>query len=164
MIQRMPLVATLPTVIGIFALCWLSSPTFAQPPSVADRWAKLEALQPGTQVRVELTNGDRQTGVIEAVDTNRLTFREQHRKSSVIERDSVRHVTRKSRKRGALYGLLVGFGAGFALGAAAGPYITDYGNPGAARRVKYGISFGAFIGGIGAGVGALAGTRVSVYP
>ena len=80
-----------------------------------------------------------------------------------MDRASVSSVTRKSRARGALYGLLVGFGAGFATGAAAGPYIADFGNPGAARRMKYGAGLGLFFGGVGAGVGALTGTRITVY-
>lgn len=117
-----------------------------------------------TQVRAELTSGARLSGVISNVEAGRFTLRDMDVAASVIERSSLERVSLRSRHRGALYGFLDGFGVGCAIGAAAGAYIADFGNPGAARRVKYGIGLGIFSGGIGAGIGVLTGVRVNLYP
>lgn len=124
----------------------------------SDRWSRLRLLQSDDRIRVDLNNRDRLNGAVRGFEANRFTLIERGGRAIPVERDSVKSISRKLRGRGALYGLLVGFGAGFVVGAAAGPYITDFGNPGAGRRVKYGI------GCIGAGIGALAGARVKIYP
>jgi hypothetical protein len=140
-------------------------PNLAAAQSETDaRWYALGSLPGGTQVRVDLVKPERLNGTVAGTEGDRLTLRNRDGASVVLARESVARVSRKSRRRAAVYGLIIGFTAGFITGAAAGPYITDFGNPGAARRVKYGIGFGAFSGGIGAGIGALAGTRVRLYP
>ncbi|MBL8217709.1 MAG: hypothetical protein JNL62_00685 [Bryobacterales bacterium] len=136
----------------------------AQTPRADYRWSRLGTLSGTIQVRAELTSGARLCGAIASVGPSRLTLRRRDGAASVVERSSLRSVSLRSRRRGALYGLLAGFGVGFVTGAAAGPYIADFGNPGAARRVKYGIGLGLFGGGIGAGIGVLTGARVSLYP
>jgi hypothetical protein len=147
------------------ALSGLTGSAAAQEtPPGAGRWSNLEGLGGSRRVRVETRSGERRDGVLEQVDANRLTLREPNGNAVPIERDAIRRVTRKSRKRGALYGLLVGFAGGFAAGAAYGPYLTDFGYPGAGTRIKFGVGFGMCLGGIGAGIGALAGTRITVYP
>jgi hypothetical protein len=164
MIQRMSRAAAGLIAMIAGTLCLVSSPALAQSPREARRWSGLGALHAGREVRVEVTGGNRLAGAIQAVDENRLTLRERSGSTANVERNSVRRVTVKSRGRAALYGLLIGFGAGFVAGATAGPYIVDFGNPGGARRVKYGAGWGAFVGGIGAGVGALTGARIALYP
>ena len=132
-----------------FAFGLLNSPTLAQSSSDVERWSRVGALRPGAQIRVEMTSGNRVAGTIAAADANRFTLLERGGKSLTVERSSVRRVTLRSRGRGALYGLLIGFGAGFITGATAGPYIADFGDPGASRRVKYGAGWGAVFGGRG---------------
>lgn len=134
----------------------------AQQTVAAERWSALSTvLQP---VTVEKKNGDRLAGTVQSIEAERLTLFDRSSQSATVGRNTVQRITRKSRVRGTLYGLAAGFAGGFVFGAAAGPYIADFGNPGTARRVKYGIGFGLFTGGIGAGIGALAGAGVRLYP
>jgi hypothetical protein len=156
----MPRAAAVSLAVILYASGLLSS---ARAQSV-DRWSRLRLLQADDQIRVELNNGERWNGAVRGFSADRFTLIDRGGRAIPVERDSAKAISRKSRGRGALYGLLVGFGAGFVVGAAAGPYITDFGNPGAGRRVKYGVGWGAFSGGIGAGIGALAGARVKIYP
>jgi hypothetical protein len=129
----------------------------------AERWLRIGELRGDQRISVRLMNGDRLNGSVERFAESGFVLREAGGRMVPVDRASVKSVIRKSRPRGALYGLLIGFGAGFATGATAGPYITDFGDPGAARRVKYGVGWGLFFGGVGAGVGALTGAGISVY-
>jgi hypothetical protein len=136
----------------------------AQPVTGGERWLRIGELPSNRSVTVQLKNGNRLKGSIEHFDGDGFVLRDTGGGRLVpVDRASVTNVSRRSRSRGAIYGLLVGFGAGFATGAIAGPYITDFGNPGAARRMKYGGAWGLFFGGVGAGVGALTGARIIVY-
>lgn len=146
----------------VTCLCCLLAMTVTG--SAADPWSQLGSLSQDARIAVETQAGEHVTGFAVRLEPDRLVLRRTAGDDRSVDRASVKRVTRKSRGRGALIGLIVGFGGGFAMGAAAGPYIADFGNPGAARRVKYGLGWGAFTGGIGAGAGALIGSKKTIYP
>ena len=125
-------------------------------------WERVQELRSNQAVKVYLRDGKVLRGKLQGAGSADLRLIHSHR-TVAIDQSQIVRITRKSRLRGLLWGGIAGFGIAAPIGAYAGPYITDWGNPSAAVRMRHAAGWGLFFGGIGAGVGVLAGTEKILY-
>ena len=87
---------------------------------VPGRWEKVENLQTGTQIVVELTSGDRLKGAFERVSPQELTIVDPDGSDRKLPKTAVSRIeTAEKVKDGLTNGMLIGMGVGTGLGVAA---------------------------------------------
>jgi hypothetical protein len=124
-------------------------------------WARVTSLAPDQRVKVYLTDGTVLKGRVERTAEG-LALRTSKDLLPLAE-DRVSRVSKKSRGRGAMWGGIIGFAVGAPVGAAAGPYLADWGNPSASKRLQFAAGWGLYIGGISAGIGWLTGAEQTIF-
>jgi hypothetical protein len=118
---------------------------------IPGRWEKVDSLQAGSNVVVELVSGDRVEGELLSSAADALTIRD-NGAARVIPKEAVSRVlvARRTGKHGALYGAAIGAGAGVATGLAVS---SQFDETFFARADLMGLTCGA----IGALTGAVIG-------
>jgi hypothetical protein len=92
---------------------------------VPGRWEKVEDLQEGTQIVVELTSGDRLEGAFGRVTPQELTIIEPDGSDRKVPKTAVAKIeTAEKVKDGLTNGMLIGMGVGAGLGVAAAVIAT----------------------------------------
>jgi hypothetical protein len=123
-------------------------------------WHRLSLLDRSQIIQVHVWNGRVRVGTIVEVDADGLTFSEGPA-ASLVKREDIKAITRKSRGKGALLGALVGFGIGAPVGGVA-VNIADR-KPTSGDHLTGGALLGGFLGAIGAGIGAAVGAQRTIY-
>jgi hypothetical protein len=123
-------------------------------------WQRLSLLDKAQRVQVHFWNGQVRLGTIVKVEADGLTFSEGPA-ATLVKREDIQKITRKSRGKGALLGAAVGFGIGAPIGAAAINAADRKPTPG--DRGVGAVIGGAWFGGIGAGIGAAAAAQQTIY-
>lgn len=92
---------------------------------VPGRWEKVEDLQEGTQIVVELTSGERLEGAFERVTLKELTILDSDGSDRHVPKTAVARIeTAEKVKDGLTNGMLIGMGVGVGLGVAASVIAT----------------------------------------
>ncbi len=140
----------------------LAAPAFAAEPATDKAWDRLSQIPKTQKVKVRLQDGKALTGFIQEVASDGLTFI-QKKQLTMIRRENIAEVAKKSRLSGMMWGAIVGAGLGAGIGAAAASHIVDKNHPSAADRSEAALAVGVVIGGIGAGIGAATGMERTLY-
>ncbi len=124
---------------------------------VPGKWEKVQRLQPGVMIVVEMSHGDRFEGAFRKLTPTSLQIESLTGQIHEFPRDSIRSISAKNDAKEGFWtptkvGALVGLGIGAAIGFAAG-------DDGVFDDFTGGFS-AAVLGGIGAAGGALAGYAV----
>jgi hypothetical protein len=92
---------------------------------VPGRWEKVEDLEKGTRIMVELTSGDRLEGAFERVTPQELTITDPDGSDRKLPRTAVAKIeTAEKVKDGLTNGMLIGMGVGAGFGVAAAVIAT----------------------------------------
>ena len=150
------------TLSLLLALLLIPSGTLAQDSAgLANDWTKVQAVQPGEKVVVELKSGKREKGTLSAVSESGLTLSNGNEKTEARRDDirTVRRVTGASVKKATLIGTATGATGGAIAGAAAGGC-----DPARESICIFGRgASAAALGVIGAGIGAMTGFVIGKF-
>lgn len=123
--------------------------------TIPGRWEKVEALQPGSAIQVQMKSGNVVKAAFVGSAPDSLTLNDEEKHSLNVPKSEVQRITTRaadSTRNGTLIGLALGFAAGVAVGYAA--YLQDSGDSGPFSDPRVYV----FLGGLpGAGAGALIG-------